>query len=257
MTGRLETKVAIVTGGASGLGEGIVRRFAREGARVVIADVDETKGQEIASDLGGQVLFLKTDVTDEGSWNSAIDKVGSEFSGLDILVNCAGSANPIQRIDQEPRAAFERVMELNVTGVWLGIKAAVPLMRAQQSGSIINIGSIASFNAVSGQASYATSKFAVLGLTRSAALEYGHMGIRVNSIHPGVVHTPLLDALPKRLTDDLSATIAKQPIKRFGTPDEIALATLFFASDDSSYCTGSSLVVDGGHIAGRHRDLTD
>lgn len=172
-------------------------------------------------------------------------------------MNCAGSASRLQRIDQEPRADFDRLMQLNVTGTWLGIRAVVPVMRLGGGGSIINIGSIDSFIGVAGLASYVSSKFAVVGLTRSAALEYGHMGIRVNSIHPGVVQTPLLAKVTPRMLQELTEAVNRQPIKRFGTTDEIALATLFFAGDDSSYCTGSSLVVDGGHIAGRHRDLVD
>lgn len=255
--GRLQNKVAVVSGGASGIGEGIVRRFVREGARVVIADVDETKGIALSDELGGNAVFVNTDVTRESSWQTAIAETRIQFSQLDILVNCAGSANRLQRIDQESLSDFERLMQLNVTGTWLGIHTAVPLMREGGSGSIINIGSIDSFIGVAGLASYVSSKFAVLGLTRSAALEYGHMGIRVNSIHPGVVQTPLVAAAPERMVRELTEAVGRQPIKRFGTPDEIALATLFFASDDSSYCTGSSLVVDGGHIAGRHRDLVD
>ncbi len=257
MAGRLQDKIAVVSGGASGLGEGITRRFVREGAKVVIADVNELRGNALAEELKSHAVFVNTDVTREESWKAAIDTARDQFSRLDVLVNCAGSANRPQRIDQESRADFERIMQLNVTGTWLGIRTAVGLMRIQKSGSIINIGSIASFYGVAGQASYASSKFAIAGLTRSAALEYGHMGIRVNSIHPGVVETPLVAGLPKKMFQELSDAIAKQPIKRFGTPDEIALATLFFASDESSYCTGSSLVVDGGQIAGRQRDLID
>ena len=255
--GRLQDKVALVSGGASGIGEGIVRRFVREGAAVVIADVDEAKGMALADELGEHAVFVSTDVVSESSWQVAIAETRARFSRLDILVNCAGSANRLQRIDQEAVADFERLMKLNVTGTWLGIHTSIPLMRESGSGSIINIGSIDSFIGVAGLASYVSSKFAVLGLTRSAALEYGHMGIRVNSIHPGVVQTPLVAAAPERMIRELTEAVGRQPIKRFGTPDEIALATLFFASDDSSYCTGSSLVVDGGHIAGRHRDLVD
>lgn len=254
---RLAGKVALVTGGASGIGEGISRTFAAAGCITIIGDVQRERGQAVAESLRASARFVHLDVTDESMWRAAVEGVVLEFGRLDVLVNNAGTSAGVKRIDKEDPADHERLMRLNVTGVWNGIRAVVPAMRRQGSGSIINIASMDSFIGVSGMATYVTSKYAVLGLTKSAALEYGHMGIRVNAIHPGVVRTPLVDSLAPNVLAELNEAVARQPIKRLAEPADIGKAALFFATDDSSYCTGSSLLVDGGHTAGRYRDLID
>lgn len=176
---------------------------------------------------------------------------------LDILVNNAGAASGIQRMDIETVEDFERITRLNINGVWMGMRASIPLMRKAGGGSIVNIASIDSFIGVAGMTTYVATKFAVLGLTKSAALELGEFGIRVNAVHPGIIETPGVERLPQTIRDGLNEAVARQPIKRLGRPADVANAALFFASDEAAYCTGASLIVDGGHVAGRYRELTD
>ena len=253
----LAGKVALVTGAASGIGEAIATRFALEGCTVVIADIQVDKGRAVAARLGERARFIELDVTSEARWGEAVKQIVQEFGRLDVLVNNAGAASAVQRMDKESPEDFEQIMRLNVTGVWLGIRAAVAPMRSQAGGSIIITSSIDAFMGVAGMTTYVSTKFAVTGMARSAALELGGMGIRVNTIHPGIIGTPAVAALAPNVLAELEAAVANQPIKRVGRPDEVAAAALFFASDDSSYCTGSMLLVDGGHTAGRNRVLGD
>lgn len=254
---RLDGKVALVTGAASGIGEAIATVFAAEGARVIIGDVQRERGMAVAANIGANARFVDLDVTSEARWQQAVADAVGAFGRLDVLVNNAGGASPVQRMDKETPEQFENIMRLNVTGAWYGIRAVMPQMRAQGGGSIINTASIDAFIGVAGMTTYVASKFALTGITKSAALELGTMGIRVNSIHPGIIATPAVAGLKQSVQDELQAAVSRQPIARLGRPEEIGRAALFFASDDSSYCTGSMLLVDGGHIAGRSRDLPD
>jgi 3alpha(or 20beta)-hydroxysteroid dehydrogenase len=249
--GRLDGKVALVTGAAQGIGEAVARRFAAEGAMVVIGDIQTERGQALAGELGANCAFLHLDVCDLGAWEAGVAEVVGRCGRLDILVNNAGGGAG-GAIDRESLADHQRILALNVTGVWAGIRSAIPAMTAHGGGSIVNISSIDGLAGVAGLSTYVATKHAVTGLTRSLALELGDRGIRVNSVHPGIIETPLVQASP--VMPRLLKAVARQPIARMGRPEEIANAVLFFASDESSYCTGASLVVDGGHLAGPYRD---
>jgi 3alpha(or 20beta)-hydroxysteroid dehydrogenase len=249
--GRLAGKVALVTGAAQGIGEAIARRFVAEGAHTLIGDIQTARGEALAAELGGLATFQLLDVRELSSWAAAVGEAQRRFGRLDVLVNNAGGGAG-GGLERESLDDHERILKLNVTGVWAGIKTAAPLMSAQGAGSIVNISSIDGLAGVAGLSTYVATKHAVTGLTRSLALELGGRGIRVNSVHPGIIETPLVKSSPVQAR--LQSAIARQPIARMGRPDEIAAAVLFFASDESSYCTGSSLVVDGGHLAGPYRD---
>jgi 3alpha(or 20beta)-hydroxysteroid dehydrogenase len=249
--GRLAGKVALITGGAQGIGEAIGRTFAAHGASVIVADIQLELGQQVAKSIGDAAVFQALDVCDLVAWEAAIADTVNRFGGLDILVNNAGGGSG-GRIDLETMEQHRRIVDLNLTGVWSGMRSVIPAMTARGGGSIVNISSIDGLVGVSGLSTYVATKFAVTGMTRTLALELGGRGIRVNSVHPGIIETPMVRK--SQVGERLRNAIAKQPIARMGRPDEIANAVLFFASDESSYCTGSSLVVDGGHIAGPYRD---
>jgi 3alpha(or 20beta)-hydroxysteroid dehydrogenase len=253
--GRLDGKVALVTGAASGIGAAIAARFAAEGCAVVIADIREAEGEAEAARIGGKTLYMPLDVIDAVQWCRCVEGLLTAFGRLDILANNAGASFGQQRIDHEPEDAHQWLLKLNITGVWNGIRAVIPAMTRQGGGSIINTSSVNGLVGVAGMSTYAATKFAVTGITRSAALELGNLGIRVNSVHPGSIDTPGVAALDPAVRAQLVASMARQAIKRLGRPEEIANAFLFFASDESSYCSGSSLVVDGGATAGRYREL--
>ncbi|MET0239965.1 MAG: glucose 1-dehydrogenase [Sphingobium sp.] len=253
-SGRLANKVAIVTGAAQGIGEACARMLARHGATVVVSDIQVERGEAVATDMGGDAIFLPLDVTDLGGWERLVTDVTGRFGGLDILVNNAGGGAGGGPIDRQAIEGHRRMMDLNITSVWAGIKTAAPAMTANGGGSIVNISSIDGLTGMRDLSSYVASKHAVVGLTKSLALELGRQGIRVNSVHPGITETPLVRNTSPASKARLEKALATQPIARMGTPEEIAYAVLFFASDESSYCTGTSLVVDGGHIAGPYRD---
>jgi 3alpha(or 20beta)-hydroxysteroid dehydrogenase len=255
--GRLGGKVALVTGAASGIGAEIAAVFVSEGCRVVIADIQPEQGVAIAARLGPAAIFVHLDVGDRSSWDGAIATTLLEFERLDILVNNACAPTGIVRIDRETPEDHERQLRVNLTGVWHGIRAVVPAMSSQGGGSIINISSMNGLVGVAGQATQVATKFAVTGITRATSMELGKLGIRVNSIHPGVIDTPGVAGLPRAIQEGLRESMSRQAIKRLGRPEEVAKAALFFASDESSYCAGSALLVDGGHTAGRYRDLPD
>lgn len=250
---RLAGKVALVTGAASGIGEAIARSFTSHGATVVVSDIRTEPGEAVAFDIGDAASFLHLDVCDPSSWEAAIATMMERFGGVDILVNNAGGGAG-GGIERESIEDHRRIVELNITGVWVGMKTAVPAMTKRGGGSIINISSIDGLVGVEGLSTYVGTKFAVTGMTRSLALELGPRGIRVNSIHPGIIETPMVKNTPPRSMERLRNAVARQPIARMGRPEEIANAAVFFASDESSFCTGASLVVDGGHIAGPYRD---
>jgi 3alpha(or 20beta)-hydroxysteroid dehydrogenase len=247
MSGRLDGRVAIITGGARGIGEGVVRRFAAEGAKVIIADLLEDQGSAVAAEIGGR--FVAADVTRPEDWTRIIAEAQA-LGGLDILVNNAGGGLGPRKFVHGDIDHHRAVMELNLSSVWLGMHAAIPAMRARGGGSIINISSIDGLSGMATLASYSAAKFGVTGMTRSVALEVGGDNIRVNAVHPGFIETPLLRSSPEHRQKQYRAAVAPLPISRLGKPAEVAGAVLFFACDDSSYCTGTSLLVDGGHLAG-------
>ena len=253
MTIRLDGKIALITGAASGIGEAVARRFIAEGATVWLSDIREAEGRAVAADIGGAARFIALDASDAESWSGAIAQISEVHNGLDVLVNNAGCGAG-GGIERESLADHRRVMDLNVTGVWLGMRSAVPAMAARGGGSIVNISSIDGLVGVEGLGSYVGSKFAVTGMTRALAIELGPRSIRVNAVHPGIIATPMVKATHPASMVRLRNAVARQPIARMGTPEEIAAAVLFLASDEASFCTGASLVIDGGHIAGPFRD---
>ena len=257
MPGRLEAKVALITGAASGQGAAEARMFAAEGAAVVVADVDEPGGRRVATDLGDSGVFVPLDVADASQWTTAVEQATAAFGGVDVLVNNAGIGFPPRRIEDERPEEHDRVLATNLRGVYLGMRAVVPALSARGGGSIVNISSIDGLVGVAGMTSYAASKFAVTGMTRTAALELGRRGIRVNSIHPGVIETPLVRTAPPETLARLQTVLDRQPIPRMGRPEEVAYLALYLASDESSYCTGAQFVIDGGHLAGPYREGFD
>jgi NAD(P)-dependent dehydrogenase (short-subunit alcohol dehydrogenase family) len=247
---RLENKVALITGGAHGMGESTARIFAREGAKVIVADLLEREGREVADSIaasGADALFVRLDVSDEGQWLEAIHATVARYGRLDILVNNAGISGAVP--DRMSTEYFDRLMAINARGTFLGIKSAVAQMQKTGGGSIVNLSSISGFI---GQPfvhmGYNAAKGAIRLLTKSAAVQYAKDGIRVNSVHPGVMppmRTSVSSADPA-VREKLIATI---PMGRAGTPEEAAYAVLFLASDEASYITGTELVVDGGFLA--------
>lgn len=255
MAGDLEGKVALISGAARGMGAEEARLFVAEGARVLLGDVLDEEGEKTAAALGDAVIYQRLDVTDEASWQSAVAKAESVFGKLDVLVNNAGVLG-FGPIETTTREEYERVIRVNQIGPFLGMKSAIPALRRAGGGSIVNISSLAGMVGLAGAVSYVSSKFAVRGMTKVAALELGRDGIRVNSVHPGGVETPMTRPLGDR-TDDAPAREYRTPIARIGRPDEIAQMVLFLASDKSSYCTGAEFIVDGGDLAGQvHESLT-
>ncbi|MER3453373.1 MAG: 3-alpha-hydroxysteroid dehydrogenase [Acidimicrobiia bacterium] len=238
--GRLDGKVAIVTGAARGQGEAEARLFAREGAKVVLGDVLDDVGRAVASDIGAAATYVHLDVRSEKDWARALDAAAA-FGPLTVLVNNAA-------IEDTTLADYREVIEVNQIGCFLGIRAAIAPMREAGGGSIINISSIDGLGSKNGLVSYTASKFAIRGMTKTAALELGRYGIRVNSIHPGGIDTPMGNPVGDAAL--VAPVYARLPIPRIGRPEEVAYMALFLASDESSYCTGAEFVVDGGWTCG-------
>ncbi len=249
---RLEGKVALVSGGASGIGEATSRLFASEGAVVVVADVNDDLGTALQAgirDVGGQAAYMNLDVTDETGWRSVVVETVERYDRLDIVVNSAGISVPGRPPAEEQTVeGWDAVMAVNAKGVFLGTKHAISEMRKIGGGSIINISSVYGNVGSRGGTAYHASKGAVRTFSKAAAIQYADQGIRVNSVHPGFVVTPMTQAAysdPGQSADRLG----RVPAGRFGTVDEIAYGVLFLASDESSYMTGSELVIDGGVTA--------
>jgi len=253
---RLDGKVAIVTGGAKGIGEATVRKFVAEGASVVIADIDGEAGEALAAELGGAVEYRELDVTSIDRWREIVDEVVARSGSLDILVNNAGFGF-LAKLDEIDPELHRRVVEVNQNGVLFGMQAASRPMLAAGRGSIVNISSINGLVGARERLSYVATKFAVAGMTRSAALELGSRGVRVNSVHPGLTDTPLMRGDSVDTPTGISSVdqlMSMQPIQRMARPEEIANVIAFVASDEASYCTGAAFVVDGGHTAGPWRE---
>ena len=250
--GRLDGKVAFISGGARGMGAEEARLFAREGAKVAIGDILEEDGRRVEAEInesGGDCLFLRLDVTSEVNWQSAISATVSRFGALHILVNNAGIGGVGGLVEDTPVEDWDRVMDINGKGVFLGTKAAIPEMQAAGGGSIINISSQLGIVATDNSSpQYHASKGAVRILTKSTAIQFAPDGIRANSVHPGPVNT----AMTERRREDPEAFAlmrSRIPLGRFAEPIEIANAVLYLASDESGYVTGSEVVVDGGWVA--------
>jgi 3alpha(or 20beta)-hydroxysteroid dehydrogenase len=241
----LSGKVALVTGGARGIGEATARRFVADGAGVVIADRRDDVGRPLADEIGAR--YVNLDVASEEDWTRVVDSIG----GVDILVNNAGIMRVAELVETDLET-FRKVLDTNLVGAFLGIKAVVPGMRQRNGGSIINFSSPQGFEGREGMAAYTSSKFGVRGLTRTAAIELGPLGIRVNSVVPGPTRTPM--TARKGWTEkDYDTAYGGYPLARMGGPEEIAAVCAFLASDDASFCTGSDFVVDGGVLAGKPR----
>ena len=256
MSGRLDGKVALVTGGARGQGAAEARRFVAEGARVVISDVRDDEGAALARQLGPSASYEPLDVTDETQWSRVVSATVERHGALHVLVNNAG-IGMVGRLDELSVEDHRRIIDVNLHGVHLGMRAVKAAMAETGNASIINISSIDGLVGVLGMTSYSASKFAVTGMTRSAAIELGPLGIRVNSIHPGVIASPMVSEVPADVRARLDRLMAQQPIARMGEPEEVANVALFLASDEASYITGSQIVVDGGHLAGPFREPPD
>lgn len=254
MGSRLEGKVAVVTGGASGIGEATVRRFVDEGARVVIADVQEDRGKRLMDALPGRAVFQRTDVADEAQVEAAVARAISAFGRLDCMFNNAGFGGAVGPIESIPAEEYDRTMNVLLRGVFFGMKHAAPPMKRQGSGSIVSTASVAGLRGGASPHLYAAAKAAVIHLTRTVALELGESGVRVNCICPGGIATPLLAGAfggTDEAVEMLKPFLAKmQPVRRAGLPDDIAEAALFLASEASGFVNGHALVVDGGLTAG-------
>lgn len=252
----LDGRSAVVTGAASGIGRETAVVLARAGAGLALCDVDEGGLAETAAQVeaaGGTALARRVDVSDRAAIEALASAALERWDRLDVWVNVAGVlvSKPLLEAQEDD---VDRLIGINLKGTYWGCAAAGRAMAPRGGGSIVNISSIDGLVGVEGLSTYVGSKFAVTGMTRSLALELGARGIRVNSIHPGIVETPMVAKNAGRAMARLRKAVARQPIARMGRPQEIAHAALFFASDESSYCTGASLVVDGGHIAGPYRD---
>jgi 3alpha(or 20beta)-hydroxysteroid dehydrogenase len=247
MAGDLEGKVALISGGARGMGAEEARLFVSEGGRVVIGDVLDEEGEKIAIALGEAALYVHLDVTSESDWQAAVAKAEEHFGQLDVLVNNAGILR-FGMLEQTELEEYELVIRINQTGVFLGMKSAAPALRRAGGGSIVNISSLAGMKGIGGALAYTASKFAVRGMTKVAAIELGSAGIRVNSVHPGGIETPM--TTPVGVSSDPNEQQYTYPIPRVGRPDEVAQLVLWLASDKSSYSTGSEFIIDGGDSAG-------
>jgi NAD(P)-dependent dehydrogenase (short-subunit alcohol dehydrogenase family) len=257
--GRLSGKVAIITGGASGIGRGTVELFVREGASVVIADLQDDKGERLAEELGPKTRYLRTDVGEEGDVEAVVAHAVKTFGRLDCMFNNAGLGGVAGSIADTPADGFDATVRVLFRGVFLGLKHAARVMREQQSGSIISTASVAGLGSGYGPHIYSAAKAAVIHLTRSVASELGESRVRVNCICPGGIATPIFGrslGLPSQIADQTVDAMKErlasiQPIPRSGVPDDIAEAALWLASDASTFVNGHALVVDGGMSSGR------
>ena len=247
---RVAGKVALISGGAGGIGSATARLLAKEGAAVIIGDILEDEGRAAEAQIaetGGKALFVNLDVTSEDSWRNAVQSAVASFGRLDILVNNAGVS---QRggVEETTSEAWDKVMDINVKGVFLGTQAVIPEMRKAGGGSIINISSIYGLVGSGGSAGYHASKGAVRIFNKSTAIQYASENIRANSVHPGFIDTPMTRAHHDN-PNIHEERVAKTPIGRMGRPEDIAAGILYLASDESSFVTGSELVIDGGMTA--------
>jgi NAD(P)-dependent dehydrogenase (short-subunit alcohol dehydrogenase family) len=252
MTGRLQGKAALVTGGASGIGRAAALAFAREGAKVVVSDVVVAGGEETVTLIkaaGGEALFVKADVAKPAEVEAVIASVVAAYGRLDCAVNNAGIEGVMASTVDCTEENWDRIIAVNLKGVWLCMKAEIAQMLKQGGGVIVNIASVAGLVGFSGLPAYVASKHGVVGLTKTAALEYAKSGIRINAVCPGVIQTPMLERLFQSNPQAGEASAALEPVGRLGQPGEIAEAAVWLCSDAASFVTGLPMAVDGGFIA--------
>jgi len=251
--GRLDNKVAIISGAARGQGEAEARLFAQEGARVLLGDVRDDQGAAVAAEIGDAARYVHLDVRDEASWAAAVAAAEDAFGPVTVLVNNAGILRMASIADTSVEL-FQQVIDVNQIGPFLGTKAVVPSMTRAGGGSIVNVSSTNGLNATVNTVAYTATKWALRGMTKTMAMELGPLGIRVNSVHPGGVDTDMVRPSGGQdgvSADELDARLARMPLGRIGQPIEIARLALFLASDEASYSTGSEFIADGGMLAGR------
>lgn len=247
---KLQGKVAIITGAARGQGAATAQLFAREGCAVIVTDI--SGGDDVMRDVGDLGRFHRHDVADAADWRKVVDAATAEFGRIDILVNNAGVVHIGDFLGTSP-ADFQKVLNINLMGAFHGMQAVLPGMLERKAGSIVNISSVSGMTGMAGMSIYSASKWGIRGLTRSVALEVAPHGIRINSIHPGAINTPMLNP-NNDIDQNAAARHQRIAMGRLGQPDEIANASLFLASDDASYMTGTEMVIDGAWIAGLTSD---
>ena len=245
--GQLDGKVVLLTGGANGMGENHARRLVREGAKLVLTDVDVEGGEKLAASLGEDAVFVRHDVSSEPDWDAVIAATRERFGALHGLVNNAGVLRAAPLLEEDP-AGFQQLLQVNLMGPWWGMRKAVPLLRESGGGSIVNVSSTSAIKSYPGLSSYLTSKWAVRGLSKVAAQEFGHDGIRVNSLHPGGIEETGMFGTSGASEEQLAARAAAIPMNRFGNRDDVSNMVVFLLSDASSYVSGAELVVDGGSV---------
>ncbi|MEV0357875.1 glucose 1-dehydrogenase [Nocardia sp. NPDC050697] len=238
---RLSGKVALISGAARGMGAAHARAVVAAGGRVVLGDILDEPGAALAAELGDAAVYVPLDVRDPEAWSAAVRTAEESFGGLHVLVNNAGIANGNLLPDFE-LSEWQKIIDINLTGTFLGMRASVPLLRRSGGGSIVNISSVEGMRGSAGLHGYVATKFAVRGLTKSAALELAPQGIRVNSVHPGLIRTPMTEGIPE--------DFLQIPLGRGAEPEEVSALVVFLASDESSYSTGAEFVVDGGLTVG-------
>ncbi|WP_241387655.1 glucose 1-dehydrogenase [Rhodococcus sp. CH91] len=249
---RFANQTVLVTGGTGGQGSSHVRAYHAEGANLVIGGIDADRGAALADELGTRAHFTRLDVTDENSWSAAVSAAESTFGALNVLVNNAGVQNPPAPIEHTDHATWSRILDINLTGTFLGVKVAAPALRRATGGAIVNIASTMGLGGTAHYAPYVASKWAVRGLTRTAALELGRDHIRVNTIHPGVIATPFIQQPAVGATTAIADFYSPEPfaIPRLGEPIDVTRLLLFLTSSDASFITGSEYVIDGGLLLG-------
>ena len=253
----MQGKVAIVTGGASGIGRATCFEFARAGANVVVVDIDEAAAQATSDAIraeGGEAIWVRADVSQSADVQRYVQTVTDTYGRIDVLVNNAGSGGLFAHLADYPEDAFERVLRINVMGTFMGMKYVLPVMLAQGKGAIVNMASVAGTVGAPGLGAYSASKHAVVSLTRTASGEVGRQGVRVNAVCPGPIQTDLIDALHARINPEDPASVkafnvGRNPMGRYGEPEEVARVVLFLASDGASYVNGATWLIDGGRTA--------
>jgi NAD(P)-dependent dehydrogenase (short-subunit alcohol dehydrogenase family) len=249
--GQLDGKVALVTGASTGIGRAAAIALASEGAAVLVTDVDGARGRRVIDEIegkGGRAVFFHMDVTDDGQVSAAVDEAVHRYGGLDVAYNNAGIEGAQAPVHEMPPDNWHRVLAVNLTGVWTCMRHEIPAMLERGGGSIINCSSVAGLVGFPAIAAYAASKHGLIGLTKTAALEYATQGIRVNAVCPGVIDTEMIERFTHEEPDAEAAMIATEPIGRLGQPEEIADAVVWLASSRSSFVTGQAIAVDGGFV---------
>lgn len=246
--GRLNGKVAVITGAARGIGAAIARKLAAEGANVVMTDILDAEGESEAQRIGGAARYLHHDVASAADWQHVVASAEKLFGPVDILVNNAGIIGPVAFVESISEEEFDRVMAVNLKSVYLGMKAVMPSMKRHRRGAIVNISSVAGIVTSGQMCAYTASKFAVRGITKAAAIEAGPFGIRINSVHPGYTDTQMIAGMiPADHAEEFKRGIA--PLGRLGRPEDIANMVAFLASDEAGYSTGAEFIADGGYTA--------